>query len=377
VAHTHARVALGAHTAVDRHESSQGPPDDPAQEQLRDWGRRWVPLVRTGYTPDLGVGLGLGATGTWYQFREDPYKTRVTLDAGYAFGAQGVHADFSGDFRDILLGLDAGLELRGSEIEVLRFYGFGNERAAPRSDTYYKVNQAQYLAAPSLVARFSPAVRFALGPVLKYSTTTPTAGSLLDSVRPYGVAHFLQYGPAAEFRSDTRDRPGAATRGTLLVVGGTWYPAVADVRSPFGEAHGEAAAYLSARMPLEPTLALRVAAKKVWGSYPFQEAAYVGGATTVRGFPEHRFAGDAALYTNSELRLRLAKIFVLFPEDLGVLGLADAGRVYLAGESSDRWHAGVGGGLWLSFVSRANVLSVAAAHSVEGTRVYLRAGFSF
>jgi hypothetical protein len=319
----------------------------------------------------------VGATGTWYHFREDPYKTRVTLGAGYAFGAEGVRADFSGDFRDILLGLDAGIELRGSEIEVLRFYGFGNERAAPRSDTYYKVNQAQYLAAPSLVARFSPAVRFAVGPVLKYSTTTLTAGSLIDSVRPYGAAHLLQYGPAAEFRSDTRDRPHAATSGTLLVVGGSWYPSAADVRSPFGEAHGEAAAYLTARVPLDPTLALRVAAKKVWGTYPFQEAAYVGGATTVRGFPEHRFAGDAALYTNGELRLRLAKIFVLLPEDIGVFGLADAGRVYLAGESSERWHAGIGGGLWMSFVSHANVLSVAAAHSVEGTRVYVRAGFSF
>jgi len=60
-----------------------------------------------------------------------------------------------------------------------------------------------------------------------------------------------------------------------------------------------------------------------------------------------------------------------------VFGLGDAGRVYLSGETSDRWHAAAGGGIWLSFLSPANTVSVAAAHSVEGTRYYARAGFAF
>jgi hypothetical protein len=38
-----------------------------------------------------------------------------------------------------------------------------------------------------------------------------------------------------------------------------------DVDSVFGEVHGEARAYLSARAPLEPTLALRVGGKNLWG----------------------------------------------------------------------------------------------------------------
>jgi len=105
--------------------------------------------------------------------------------------------------------------------------------------------------------------------------------------------------------------------------------------------------------------------------------AYIGGATTVRGFFDHRFAGDAAVYGNVELRLSVARLFLLVPVQFGVFGLGDAGRVYLSGETSDRWHAGAGGGLWFSFLSAANTLSVAAAHSVEGTRVYVRAGFAY
>src|SRR3989454_893029 len=127
----------------------------------------------------------------------------------------------------------------------------------------------------------------------------------------------------------------------------------------------------------DSTLAIRVAGKQVWGPYPLHEAAYVGGSSTVRGFPEHRFAGDAAAYGNAELRLSIAKFFLLLPNELGVFGLADAGRVFVSGQTSDRWHAAAGGGLWIAFLSRANILSVAAAHSVEGTRVYVRTGFAF
>ncbi len=60
-----------------------------------------------------------------------------------------------------------------------------------------------------------------------------------------------------------------------------------------------------------------------------------------------------------------------------MFGLADAGRVFVSGQTSDRWHAAAGGGLWIAFLSRANTLSLAAAHSVEGTRLYVRTGFAF
>src|SRR3989475_10774782 len=130
-------------------------------------------------------------------------------------------------------------------------------------------------------------------------------------------------------------------------------------------------------MPLQPTLAVRVAGKKVWGTYPLHEAAYVGGATTVRGFVEHRFAGDASVHGNVELRLSLAKVFFLVRTELGLFGLGDAGRVFLSGETSDRGHGAPGGGLRGAFLNRANTVSLAAPHSGQGPRVYLRGGLPF
>ena len=63
--------------------------------------------------------------------------------------------------------------------------------------------------------------------------------------------------------------------------------------------------------------------------------------------------------------------------EFGVFGLADVGRVFLDGESSSRWHTGVGGGVWLAFVKRANLVSLAVARSEGKIRVYAQAGFMF
>ncbi len=175
---------------------------------------------------------------------------------------------------------------------------------------------------------------------------------------------------------DFRDRPVAASRGFFLRVGGRVHPALWDVDETFGDLHGELAVHLTAPIPVEPSLAVRVGGKRVFGSFPFHEAAYLG-AKTIRGYSQQRFAGDAVLYGNMELRLRLADFFVILPGEFGVFGLADAGRVYLDGDSPGGWHRAFGGGIWLSFLDRLNTASIAVAKSPERTSVYVGAGFFF
>ena len=370
------RFVRGPGTSVDRHHYEE-PPRDSSLARPRDWGSRWTPLTWLSYSADYGLFVGAGADGIGYDFRRLPYNSHVRVRAGYATGAQTFRAEFTGEFRGIVPPAIVRLHLRGSGIDVLRFYDFGNETSGAGSTDFHKVKQQQYLVAPALEFPFSASASFSLGPVLKFAHTNLQGGTLINTLRPYGVQDLGQVGAAAAFRVDTRDEPRGARRGIVFGFGGTYYPRAMDVTSSFGEGHAEASSYLTARIPFHPTLALRIAGRKVWGTYPFYEAAYIGGATTVRGFVENRFAGDAAIYGNVELRLSVAKFYLLLPGELGVFGLGDVGRVYLSGETSDRWHAGVGGGLWFSFLSRANTLSVAAAHSVEGTRAYVRAGLPF
>jgi len=371
------RFVRGPGTSVSRRHYDEPPRDTSTLGRPRDWGSRWMPLTWVGYSPDVGLFVGGGASGTGYGFRRLPYNSRVRVRAGYATAAQTYRAEFTGEFRGIVPPVIVTLQMRASGIDVLRFYGFGNETPDTSSQNFYKVKQQQYLVAPALAFSLSRAATLSIGPVLKFSHTNLVGGTFINVARPYGVEDLGQVGAAADFQVDTRDQPRAARRGIAFGFGGSYYPAALDVTAPFGEGHAEASSYLTAHIPLRPTLALRVAGKKVWGTYPFYEAAYIGGATTVRGFVEHRFAGDAALYGNAELRLSVAKFYLLVPGQLGVFGLGDVGRVYLSGETSDRWHAAAGGGVWLSFLSPANTLSVAAAHSVEGTRLYVKAGLAF
>lgn len=371
------RFTRGRGTAVDRGRYEAPPPDTGSLARPRDWGSRSLPLAWISYSPDIGLFLGGGTTRTGYGFRRLPYNSRVQVRAGYATAAQTYRAEFRAEFRGLVPPAAITLHARASGIDVVRFYGFGNETVDTGSTEFYKVKQEQYFVAPALQVVVAPAAHLSVGPVFKYAHTRLEAGTFIDAARPYGVADFSQVGAAADLRLDTRDGPQAASRGVALGLGGSVYPKALDVATTFGEAHAEAAAYLTAGIPLEPTLALRVAGRKVWGTYPLHEAASVGGWSTVRGFPERRFAGDAAVSGNAELRLSVARFFFLLPGELGVFGLADAGRVYLAGETSERWHAVGGGGLWIAFLNRANTVSVGAADGGEGLRVYVRAGFAY
>jgi hemolysin activation/secretion protein len=270
-----------------------------------------------------------------------------------------------------------------SGIEIFRFYGFGNETSSEAPDDFYKVKQQQYSINPSLQIPLLGPLSFTIGPIVKYSKTNLEQDRLISATRPYGSENFGQLGVHVGFRLDMRNRPRAASQGFLINLEGRYFPAVWDVtRGAFGEVHGDASTFLTASsVPLEPTLALRVGGKHVFGTYPFYEAAFIGGGgltgSTVRGFRAQRFAGDSAIYGNAELRLRLSDIYLFLPGEIGVFGLGDVGRVYLDGEQSKIWHTAYGGGIWISFLEREYCLSIALAKSDERMGIYVSAGFAF
>lgn len=230
------------------------------------------------------------------------------------------------------------------------------------------------------------------GPVIKYSNTPSgtNKGTLIGSLddQLYGMGSFGQFGVQGEVTFDTRDNPGYPIRGVRIRVGGAIYPEFWSVDSSFGSIGGEASTYLTAPVATHPTLALRGGARKVWGSYPFFESAFLGGTGVVgtgisggnlRGFQKNRFAGDTALYGNSELRLVLTQIELFVAGELGLFGIADAGRVFFKEDpaSADKWHTSFGGGIWLSFLQRRHTLSAALVKGDDLTGVYLRSGFMF
>ncbi|HEX6924619.1 MAG TPA: BamA/TamA family outer membrane protein [Longimicrobiaceae bacterium] len=346
-------------------------------ESFRDWGalRRWIPSLD--YHSSEGLILGLTRSYTRYGFRQVPYDFRldVGLEVGTLTGA--FAGGVRGDFRRPRSSAGMEVELFVSQLDPLHFYGFGNESEASENADFYVVRQNRLLAGVSWYQELGRAARFSLGPVVEFTRTQEPEGT------PFAAGHeggrnYGQVGGRSELVVDTRDATLFPTRGVSLRVGGSGYPAFWDADEAFGEAHAVASAYLTPLFRGSPTLALRAGGMHLWGDFPIHEAAFLGGSATVRGYRFQRYAGDAMVFGNAEARLPLGKVKWIVRGDLGVLGLADAGRVYVDGESPGGWHTAYGGGLWFRFRVRSTLIAASAlyAEGDHGT-IYFKFGVPF
>jgi hypothetical protein len=372
---------------VDRRTFVLPPKKTPTELPPRDWGQMYRGVPWASFGPDIGLFVGGGAYRIRYGFRHLPYASRVQFRAGYSTGGKTGRFDLSMQLHRSNSRVHAQIDAVASGIEVLRFFGFGNEIAltGPNDHEYYRVNHTQYSVAPSLIVPLSGQVAFSSGPILRYASTINQTGRYLETLPDlYGAGNFGQVGWRSDLKVDTRDVPAAATRGFRLELGAEVFPELWDVSTTYAELRGVASTYLSPpNVPTLPTLALRVGGKKLWGEYPFHDAAFIGDAASVRLGRQNRYGGDASLYANAELRFVLGEIFFVLPGNIGLFGLGDVGRVFLDGEDSDRWHNALGGGVWVSFLGPANTLSFAVARSEVGTSMsqrtslYVQGGFAF
>jgi hypothetical protein len=341
----------------------------------RDWGSDLIFIPQFGYERDTGVVLGVGAIYKRYGFRKDPWSSRYLLTAGWATEAKEPRIRFKSSFRPENSKLVAELDTSFSGIEVLRWYGFGN--AEDR-------------------------IRLSGGPWVEHSDTED-GSRLIDFDDPYGSGSFGSIGAFANLQFDTRRSTAEAESGLVLpfheypVAGypisgflidftAEVSPPVWDVESTWGAIEGSASAFLTlGAKGLDEkgraTLALRVGGRETFGTIPYFKAAFIGGGDffsggpSVRGYRDQRFAGNSSFFADFELRLFLARIKLLIPGDFGILGFADVGRVFLDGESSNKWHPGYGGGLWFAPLARVNDLSISVAGSKEEALFSLRFGF--
>ena len=363
-----------------------------------DWGKQQFSFPILTVSPDLGAYVGIIFGRQNFGYRSDPYSSKHAISLGLATKGPKPFVAYTGKFRSIWGELDGILHLEYSGINVIRFHGFGNETEIPGLSEFYEVEQIEFIAAPALELRagknrgkdegagkesLRTSFTASLGPIIRYSETplSDNEDNFIGTLSPfpYGAGSFGQVGMRVNLQYDSRDNPGFAKSGLLVQAAGAGYPEVWDVESSFGQINGKASAYLTADIPTEPTLALRAGGKKVWGTYPFQEAAFLGGPGNLRGFRQDRFAGDASVYGNAELRFGLTRIRLIIPAQLGLFGAADVGRVYFDGDpnDADKWHTGAGGGFWLSFMDGMQTLSVAIMNGDDLTGVYLNAGFMF
>lgn len=335
----------------------------------RDHGTKVAPVISLGINRDYGIVPVLGVKKYQYAFRKRPYSNVLGLQAEYSTNVGGFRITLTEDKRRESSPVHLQLTARMSQLEIINFFGFGNETPGITPGdptTFYQARQRQWLLQPALARSFGPRSDLAFGPVVQYSTADTTSVSLLSALRPYGVGNFGQAGLRLSLHHDTRDAIRDPRRGLLLDLTGSFFPALWDVTSQFGSIAAGATIYLKFPIPVHPTLVLRGGGKKVYGTYPFHEAAFLGGRSMLRSLDANRYAGDAAVYGSAELRVRVAHFVFLLPVDAGIFGVADVGRVYYNGDSPGGWHKTAGLGFWIGVPDPSTALRVCRRMGASG-----------
>jgi len=342
------------------------------RDQPRDWGDNWLPLVRTGFASDTGVLLGGGVRWQSYGFRTQPFATRISARGGYAPSEGKGMIELKARRNRSNAALFVEGSARGSGLEVLHYYGVGND-TPPGDREAHRVDVTTWLGEGRVGAAFGEGIEVAAGVRLQRSEAGRNEGRYFNDLRDDLLGgsdpfHDLAVFGGAEWSGGDGSPPA---RGAVWGrVEAAVSPRLLDVDDAFAKGIANFGALLVpvARAPV--SLVVRGGAEKVWGSAPWDRMAFLGGASTLRGWAEDRFAGDAAIFGSSELLLRVGYPQILVPVEVGVFGFAEAGRVFVDGESPGGWHSSVGGGVWFKPFGQPNTLRLGAGRSDEGVRFY-------
>ena len=347
---------------------------------VQDWGHDWRFIPWIASDPDEGLFFGGGPILYEFGFRTSPYVYRMELKAGFATRPQKFKVNYLGEFYSIINGPKITIHAFGSGLEVLNFYGFGNESKKDKNlfkKKFYKVNQQEILFDPQIEFLLNKSMNLSFGLSLKFTSTEEEKNSLLTQTNLYGSEDFLLTGMSTGIEIDERNSPSFPVSGFYLSGRGTFYPSIKKNQNSFSKLTGDVRYYLSTTSLPFSALAFRIFGEKNFGSYPFFESSFLGGIGSLRGFDKNRFAGDGSILGSAELRLFLFKFFFQVPMYFGVTALGDAGKVFMSNDDSKIWHNAYGGGIWLSIINPDFLFSLNYAKSSEDSGIYFTSGFSF
>ncbi len=341
----------------------------------RDYSVSIKPTAKINSGRGLGYVPRIGIQRTTYGFRDVPYSSLVKADLGYSIKHRGISANLFADKRFESTQVHVPVSAQASQIELVEFRGFGNNVLDSR-DAFYEVRQFQRNFRPAVGFSPNPASDFSIGPIVRHTSTDSVKNRFISQLNPYGAGTFGQVGAQVKMHYETRYKPDTLKPRGILDFAGTGYPATWDVKSAYESIDGFAAAFFTVPVAKKPVIALRAGGKKLFGDFPYFDAAFLGGSNSLRAEERQRFAGDASVYGNAELRVPVAQFPLILPLDVGLIGFIDAGRVYVDGKSPGGWHSAAGAGLWIGFLNPGTNFNILFTNNKE-RRVTTSIGFAY
>ena len=359
----------------------------------KDRGTSTSPIGSIGSGHGLGVVAGIGISRKKYGFRRVPYSSMTMAKVTFSTAIKGFDVELGYDKRFESSAFHLPVDAVMSQLEVVEFRGFGNEVPDP-GGSFDDVRQRAWSFRPAL--GFSPNAKsdISIGPIVRYTSTDSTANRLISALRPYGFDKFAQAGAEFQLLYDTRgsyqlydvggrnvlvnisDDSQVPTFWGKVKLTAAAYPGMFDAQTAYEKVAGVAAAYFTAPFLTRPELAVRAGGEKLFGDFPYFDAAFIGGSRSLRTEHRQRFAGDASLFGTTELRVPLVKFPLILPLNVGAIGFVDMARVYVDGDSPGGWHQGSGAGFWISVVRPELGITVMRTNNPD-RRIQTHLGFVF
>lgn len=366
--------------------------DDPLVNEFQRQGFAYataIPGMGIELTREGGLFLGPTLRITTPGFRKQPFATSHFFYLTRALQSPSWHARYDAVFTHLAKKTDLLLHSEAFLPTVRTyFFGYGN-------NTVYNIEKgweyyvARYrLVDAALLLRHTPVswLKISAGPVLQYlqlesGRNVDNHISTLISRREQNPSIYGGYwysGADVQVTADRRNNPVFTTNGLFVNLSARSMKGLSDGSGNFKQLSGQISLFTDVLLRQKLVVATNFGGGYNRGRFQFPQAQYLGFRQNLRGYNFQRFAGRARAYNNTELRLNTGvHNFILFKGPAGLIGFHDIGRVWAAGETSDTWHRGWGGGIWVSPFQQLAVVATLASSKEEKAWLQLSLGFQF
>ncbi|MBB6125966.1 BamA/TamA family outer membrane protein [Mucilaginibacter lappiensis] len=350
---------------------------------------RFEPIILANYSNDIGILLIGGFSYEKHGFRKEPYSFREEFLTNYSLERKSLLFTYVAEWKKLIGNNDFGINIlsRGPN-NLSNFFGIGNntvfENKGDHQISYYR-NRYDYVTG-------DVSLHHTYG---NWNISAGIAGQFYNSqasnnderfLNDYNQAHpnekvfgtKVYGGVIANAKLDTRNKLIIPTQGVL------WNTTISGFsgggsgsHNTYGQVLSEFSFYLNPDRDSVLVIANRTGLGTTVGDAAYFQLMKLGGAQNFRGFHTNRFTGKTIVYNNLELRLKVLDFSsYLLPGSLGIIGFNDVGRVWQPGESSDQWHDGYGGGIYL-IPAQLVLIEGVVGFSKEGALPYISIGFRF
>jgi hypothetical protein len=319
------------------------------------------PRIAAGYNNIDGFMVGVGLSYKTYGFRKYPYASRQSISTLVAPTNKAYQVRYGGEFIDVFRHWDLVLNAEHFNPVLNTFFGLGNETIYDQSkDIDYYRTRYNYTSADIMVRkRFlnDTVMHFSIGPsIYNYSYNTKNnAGRILETPSVVGLdsadvyTSKLYAGGKVIFSIDNINDELVPMRGINWTTEFTALKALNNNAQPYTRILSTMDIYATLMQQRRLIAALHFGGGHIFSdNFEYFQALTLGGNNYLRGYVRNRFAGSSMAYASAELRLKLFDFNAyILKSDFGLVGFNDFGRVWIKNETSNKWHHGYGGGIYL------------------------------